>query len=79
MKDKNMFECQKECNKNPNCNSIKFCGGENLYYTQGCTLYDQIITKSTPQVILGSNCTSAFKTCPGGIFLFIEPIYHEVF
>ena len=63
MTNKNLFECQKECDINPNCNNIKFC---ETGMGKGCTLYDRVITKNTPQDTIKVNCITSFKTCPGG-------------
>ena len=69
LSEKSIFECQKDCDDNPNCNHIKFCGGVAGLKSRGCTLYDKVITKNTPTIVTGDNCSTSFKTCPGGISL----------
>ena len=76
---KNLYECQKECDNNPNCNNIRFCaismGDSDTEYTTSCTLFDKVLTKFTEQLPnTGSqaNCSTSFKTCPGGNKPYVE-------
>ena len=62
--NKNLYDCQKECDNNQNCNNIKYCGKNQAY--KFCTLYDKVITRDEDQVDLGDDCLVSFKTCASG-------------
>ena len=73
-----LMKCQKECDSNVKCNNIKFCAKLNKndqVWELTCFLYDKVITKFAAQYTDNSNrtqeynCSTKFKTCPGGMFI----------
>ena len=63
LNDKTSYECQEECDDNPQCNSIRMCDN-------GCSLFNKRFSKNTPiqsqNQANPKNCFTLFKTCPGG-------------
>ena len=57
---KAQWECEKDCDMTPGCESFGFCPSE------GCYLFDKITNKEDQ--LRSSSCYTVFRTCDKGKF-----------